>query len=304
MLSVQPEQARTLSAIVTHGTFDAAAAQLSVTPSAVSQRIRALEVAVGRPVLRRLRPVELTEAGQAVVRFARQLDLLSMDLADELDLNASPARPRLVVVINSDSLNTWALPGLAAVAGSVQLEVLREDQEHSLDLLRSGIAAAAITAAATPVPGCSSRRLGVMRYWPVCSREFVERWFPSGVTASTLPEAPVITYDRRDDLQDRYLDRYQLGPDGRSAPRHYIPAAQEFADAIRLGMGWGMLPDMQVGREVEQGTLQRLDSNGFVDVALHWQQWRHGAAALAKVATAISEAARVLRQEESSGVPS
>ena len=172
MIDIQPDQARTLAAIVAHGSFEAAAGHLLVTASAVSQRVRALEVAVGRPVLTRTRPVGLTPSGQAVVRFARQLDMLSADLAEELLPGTQSSSIRLTLVINSDSLHTWALPGLAAVAGKVQLEILREDQDYSLELLRSGAAAAAITTTAKAAPGCSSRRLGVMRYLPVCVPDF------------------------------------------------------------------------------------------------------------------------------------
>ena len=192
MLDISPEQARTLAAIVTHGSFDAAAAHLAVTPSAVSQRIRALEAAVGRPVLTRARPAGLTESGQAVVRFARQLELLSAGLAEELQPEEPHGRTRLTLVINSDSLHTWALAGLAAVAGRVQLEILREDQDYSLELLRSGAAAGAITTTAKAAPGCSSRRLGVMRYLPVCTPGFAARWFPDGATPEALAAAPVI----------------------------------------------------------------------------------------------------------------
>jgi LysR family transcriptional regulator (chromosome initiation inhibitor) len=259
----------------------------------VSQRIRALEVAVGRPVLRRTRPIELTESGQAVVRFARQLEMLAADLADELQPGNPQADTRLTLVINSDSLHTWALAGLAAVAGTVQLEILREDQDYSLELLRSGAAAAAITATAKPAPGCTSRRLGVMRYLPVCTPAFAETWFDGGATAESLANAPVIIFDRKDDLQDRYLRRFSrktLQP-----PRHYVPAAHEFGEAIRLGMGWGLLPEIEIGDDLEQRTLKTLAPKSFVDVPLHWQQWRYGSAVLDGVAAAIQDAARVLR---------
>lgn len=305
MIDIQPEQARTLAAIVTHGSFDAAAAHLSVTPSAISQRIRALETAVGRPVLTRGRPAGLTEAGQAVVRFARQLELLSADLAEELRPEEPAGRPRLTLVINSDSLHTWALAGLAAASDTVQLEILREDQEHSLDLLRAGAAAAAITATAAPVPGCSSRKLGTMRYLPVCAPGFARRWFASGVDAVSLASAPVIVYDRKDDLQDRWLRRVggaaaqaqesAQASEGAQAPRHYVPAAQEFGDAIRRGMGWGMMPEIELGDDLADGTLEPLAPGAHVDVALYWQQWRRGSAALTDIAGAIRAAARVLR---------
>ncbi|CAH0192271.1 putative HTH-type transcriptional regulator Rv1985c [Arthrobacter sp. Bi26] len=293
MMEISPEQARTLAAILTYGSFDAAAAHLSVTPSAVSQRVRALEAAVGRPVLTRARPPGLTESGEAVVRFARQLELLSADLAEELQPEQPRAGTRLTLVINSDSLHTWALAGLAAASENVQLEILREDQEHSLDLLRAGAAAAAITETAKPVPGCSSSKLGIMRYFPVCAPDFTRRWFGAGVSAATVAAAPVVVFDRRDDLQDRWLRRLSHAP--LQPPRHYVPAAQEFGDAIRWGMGWGMMPEIEIGEDLETGRLETLSPRAHVDVALYWQQWRRGSAALTDVADAVRAAARVLR---------
>ncbi|MEV5052898.1 ArgP/LysG family DNA-binding transcriptional regulator [Arthrobacter sp. LAR12-1-1.1] len=293
MMEISPEQARTLAAILTYGSFDAAAAHLSVTPSAVSQRVRALEAAVGRPVLTRARPPGLTESGEAVVRFARQLELLSADLAEELQPEQPRAGTRLTLVINSDSLHTWALAGLAAASDNVQLEILREDQEHSLDLLRAGAAAAAITETAKPVPGCSSSKLGIMRYFPVCAPDFTRRWFGAGVSAATVAAAPVVVFDRKDDLQDRWLRRLSHAP--LQPPRHYVPAAQEFGDAIRWGMGWGMMPEIEIGEDLETGRLETLSRRAHVDVALYWQQWRRGSAALTDVADAVRAAARVLR---------
>jgi LysR family transcriptional regulator, chromosome initiation inhibitor len=292
MVGVQPEQALTLAAIISEGTFDAAAQRLHLTPSAVSQRVRALEVAVGRPVLRRVRPVELTPAGEAVVRFGRQLELLSADLSDQLEPDAEGSAPRITLVVNSDSLHTWALPGLVAAAEQVQLTILREDQDHSLDLVRGGAAHGAVTATAAPVPGCTSRSLGVMRYRPVCTPAFAARWFPDGVTGGALAAAPVVVYDDKDDLQDRYLRRHRrraLHP-----PRHYVPAAHEFGRAVQLGLGWGMLPELQLA-QLEPGTLILMAPAAQLDVPLYWQQWRLTTAALDSVATAITHAAGALR---------
>ncbi|WP_434994929.1 LysR family transcriptional regulator ArgP [Arthrobacter sp. Ld5] len=288
MKRIDPDQAEALAAIIDQGSFDAAASVLSVSPSAVSQRIRALEVAVGRPVVTRTRPLRPTDAGQAVIRFARQFDLLAADLAAELD-SARHGR-RITIVVNGDSLHTWALPALARVADTLQLEILREDEEYSLELLRSGAASAAITSVASAVPGCSSQPLGIMRYVPVCSPGFRDAWFAAGATPDRLSRAPVVLFDRKDDLQDQYLrSRTGAAPD---PPRHYVPAAQEFADAVRLGMGWGLVSDLEL-RSDPQG-LVPLDPRGLVDVPLYWQQWRHGSAALAAVGEAVSRAAAEL----------
>jgi LysR family transcriptional regulator (chromosome initiation inhibitor) len=293
MMTVQPEQALTLLAIITEGTFDAAAQRLHLTPSAVSQRVRALELAVGRPVLQRVRPVELTPSGEAVVRFARQLELLSSDLSDQLEPESEGGAPRITLVVNGDSLHTWALPGLVATAEQVRLTILREDQDHSLDIVRRGTAHGAITANGTPVPGCTSRALGTMRYRPVCTPDFAAQWFPDGVTAKALGVAPVVVYDEKDDLQDRYLRRHRRGT--LDPPRHYVPATHEFGRAIQLGLGWGMLPDLQL-EQLESGSLTPLAPAAHLDVPLYWQQWRLTTIALDRVAAAIIEAARVLRQ--------
>ncbi|SDS60570.1 transcriptional regulator, LysR family [Friedmanniella luteola] len=293
MVTVQPEQASTLAAIAAEGTFDAAAQRLHLTPSAISQRVRALEVAVGRPVLRRVRPVELTPAGEAVVRFARQLELLSGDLSDQLEPEPAGSAPRITLVVNADSLHTWALPALAQVAEAVQLTILREDQDHSLDLVRAGTAHAAITATATPVPGCTSRPLGVMRYRPACTPAFAARWFPDGVTGAALAAAPVVVYDEKDDLQDRFLRRRRRTV--AHPPRHHVPATHEFGRAIQLGLGWGMLPELQLA-QLEPGTVVPLAPSAHLDVPLHWQQWRLSTGALDRVAAAISGAAEVLRR--------
>ncbi|GAB3536879.1 LysR family transcriptional regulator ArgP [Arthrobacter tecti] len=296
MKEIDPTQALALAAIIQEGSFDAAAAHLSITPSAVSQRIRALETGVGRPVLRRTRPVQPTETGEAIVRFARKLELLSADLSTELRETEDAQRQRIVIVINGDSLHTWALRALVPVVETLELEILREDQEHSLDLLRSGAAAAAITSVARPVQGCSSSPLGIMRYIPVCTEKFQQRWFSDGATVENLERAPVVVFDRKDDLQDQYLrnrTKQAITP-----PRHYVPAAQEFAEAIRLGMGWGLLAELELAHDPAAADLTALVPRGHVDVPLYWQQWRHGSKALEAVAAAIRADAAVLRPLE------
>jgi DNA-binding transcriptional LysR family regulator len=62
---------RVLSEIARRGSFSAAADALSLTQSAVSQHIAALEREVGMTLVERgMRPVELTEAGHALTRHA------------------------------------------------------------------------------------------------------------------------------------------------------------------------------------------------------------------------------------------
>ncbi|MCB7135535.1 ArgP/LysG family DNA-binding transcriptional regulator [Cellulosimicrobium marinum] len=305
MVDLPPDQLRTLDAIATTGTFDAAAQRLGVTPSAVSQRMRALESAVGQVLVRRGRPAELTPPGHVLVRHARHVLLQQADVLAELGLNAPargdapPARPDLpeiTLVVSGDALTTWALPALVEASAWAQLEVVREDEEHSIGLLRDGTAVAAVSSVGDAVPGCRATLLGSMRYRPVASPAFVARWFPDGPTPAALAVAPVLAFDRKDDLQERYLRerhrRDRAGGAPPDPPRHHVPASHEFLRAIEHGMGWGMLPDLQSETGVRAGRLVGFDDANAVDVPQHWQQWRLHSASLDRLAAAVARAAR------------
>src|SRR5690349_5479369 len=104
-MDVAPAQLAALLAIADHGTFEAAARHLHVTPSAVSQRIRALESEVGQVVVRRATPCVPTPAGEVLVRLARQTRLLHDEVRDAL-AHGHLGTVDLPVVVNADSLAT------------------------------------------------------------------------------------------------------------------------------------------------------------------------------------------------------
>ena len=280
-------QLRALDATVREGTLEAAARALHLTPSAVSQRLRALEVATGRVLLVRSKPVRLTDSGEAVLRLARQIDLSTADAVRELGSDDDGNRPpSLPIAVNADSLDTWVLPALAPLAAEFTFDLHREDQEHTSALLRAGTVMAAVTADAEPVAGCTSTRLGGMSYRPMATPAFAARWFPEGPTPAALAVAPVVVFDRKDELQHRYL-RLRAGTV--TPPAHYVPASADYVRAVGLGFGWGMVLDLQ--RDGAGAELVELDPDGDVEVVLHWQQWKLRSASLDRVRAAVLEAA-------------
>ncbi len=288
---LQIDQLRALAAAVATGTLDGAAASLGVTPSAVSQRLKALETAVGRVLLERSKPVRPTESGVVLLRLAREIDLLLGDAVNELDPERPDRRLELPIAVNADSMSTWFLPAVAALADRASFQLHREDQSASWELLRAGTVMAAITAASTPVQGCSVQFLGRMRYRPVATPAFRDSHFAPGFSAEAAAGAPLIVFDAKDDLQHEYLRRRWPG-EKVDPPIHRVPASADFADAVRLGFGWGMLPDLQCAGDVAAGRLVRLDDLRFVDVALYWQQWKLRSPLLDEVAAAVQAAAQ------------
>jgi LysR family transcriptional regulator (chromosome initiation inhibitor) len=267
MMKLQRDHLETLAAVVDTGTFDAAAQRLAVTPSAVSQRVKALEQELGRVLVVREKPIRATESGEPLVRLARQLALLEHEAGAELGLEGA-ASFAVPIAVNADSMATWLLPALARVCDErgITVDLHRDDQEHTAALLASGAVMAAVTSQQQPVPGCTSRPLGRMTYRPVATPEFAAHWFPNGADASSLALAPMVDFDRKDELQSRYL-RSIAG--AATPPRHYVPASADFAQAVLLGLGWGMLPDAQAAG----ARLIPLDADAALHVDLYWQQW-------------------------------
>ncbi|MEU3986065.1 LysR family transcriptional regulator ArgP [Streptomyces sp. NPDC026672] len=285
------DQVRTLLAVVDEGTFDAAAVALHVTPSAVSQRVKALEQRTGRVLLRRTKPVRPTESGEVLVRFARQLERLERDARGELGMSGAGEPTRVSIAVNADSLATWFLGALPRVPRASRLcfELRREDEDHTAALLREGLVMAAVTSSPDAVPGCSVRALGRMRYLPVATGEFAHRL--SGGLADALAGAPVVVFDRRDDFQDAFVRSLPGGRGGASALRHYVPTSEGFAEAVAAGLGWGMVPEVQALPLLRSGRLTRLLPDHWVDVPLYWQQWKLDSPALAALATAVTDTA-------------
>jgi LysR family transcriptional regulator (chromosome initiation inhibitor) len=292
------DQLRTLVAVVEAGTFEAAAAALHVTPSAVSQRIKALESAAGVVLVQRTKPVRPTEQGELLLRSARQLAHLADEALAALGgagpgaLHEAPesTRVRIPVVVNADSLATWLPPAIAELGrdGGVALSLRRDDETVTAELLRSGEVMAAVTSDPTPVQGCSVQRLGTMTYRAKAARRFVRRWFPDGPTPAALAVAPVLQYDAKDQHQNRLLA--QRAP-GATPPAHFIPDSVQFVAGVRAGIGWGMVPDLQDPR----GTLVTLDPDWSADVALYWQAWKLTSRTLDRVTAAVVRAAAHLR---------
>lgn len=304
MMRIPMDLAETVAAVIDEGTLDAAARRLRITPSAVSQRIKTLEEQLGRVLLVRSKPARLTEAGRAVVRMARQLALVEHDTL--ADLGSAEDGPAIIVplAVNADSLATWFLQPLARLAEQhpVTFDLHRDDQDFTASLLEAGTVMGAVTSRSTPVAGCRVSALGAMRYEAVATPTFARRWLPGSGSLADLAEAPVIDFDRRDDLQTRWLAA--RGVDPALAPRHRVPASDDFATAVRLGMGWGLLPRFQTDNDLAAGSLVLLGGPP-IEVALFWQQWNLQSPLLDAIAEAIvAEGRRVLRPEAADRVAS
>lgn len=286
-MQLDPAQLAALTAILRFGSFDAAAHALAVTPSAISQRLKALEEKVGATLVLRAQPCTATPLGARLAKHAQDVALLEAQALGRSH-SEKQAQPLLTLAVPADSLATWLIPALAAVDGLL-FDLRIDDQDNTEEWLRSGSVSAAVTAKAQAAPGCDVYALGQHRYIATASPAFMQRYFPAGVTAKTLATAPILTFSPKDQLQNRWITENfneTLRP-----PSHLLPSTHGFVDAALSGLGWGMNPQTLVDMHITSGHLIPLIKNKPFDVPLYWQVARVMAPALAPLTKRIVQMA-------------
>ncbi|MBS7663763.1 LysR family transcriptional regulator ArgP [Pseudomonas lalucatii] len=279
-----------LAAVVEQAGFERAAQVLGLSQSAVSQRIKLLEARVGQPVLVRATPPTPTEIGRRLLNHVQQVRLLERDLQGQVPaLDEGGLPERLRIALNADSLATWwggAVSEFCAEQG-VLLDLVVEDQDVGLKRMRAGEVAACVCAAERPVAGARSLALGAMRYRALASPGFLARHFPDGVEAQRLARVPAIVFGPDDLLQHRYLAG--LGVEG-SFVHHLCPSSEGFVRLACAGFGWGLVPELQVERELAGGALVEILPGRPLDVPLYWHHWRNGGELLATLTRHLQRA--------------
>jgi LysR family transcriptional regulator, chromosome initiation inhibitor len=285
-------KAEALLAVISTGSFELAAQSLHLTPSAISQRVSALEAELGTPLLIRSKPCRPTTMGQQVARFLHRSRLLEAELMTELQ----PQENQFITVgiaVNHDTLATWLLPALAdfLIGEQILLDVMLDDQNHTFKLLTQGLALAGVSTVAEPMRSCQVMALGRMRYRMLASPAFVQRWFPNGLQREAARRAPLLVFDRKDSLQADFLAQH-LGLPPDSYPMHFLPAADAFFKAICMGLGYGLIPEQQYGSKIESGELIDLAPQQPTEVALYWHTWKVQSPKLERLSARLLAASR------------
>lgn len=295
-MSLEHAHLAALVAVVREGSFEAAARALHVTPSAISQRIKLLEDQLGAVTVQR-GSCEPTTAGEALYRHGLQLELLERDLLRRLtpgtQRSKGPTAP-IGIAANADSLATWLVPGLSAFVERTGLcvDIVVDDQDHTASLLRSGRVLGAVTAESRAVQGCRVEALGRMRYRATATPAFIKRWFKDGFTAEAVRQAPLLLFNRKDLLQERFI-RSMLNESVRELHTHFLPSPHAFLEACLAGHGWGLNPELLVASHLKARRMRDVVPRAHLDVPLYWQQWALDSPTLTELQNSLRAQAKV-----------
>lgn len=278
-----------LAAVVEQAGFERAAQVLGLSQSAVSQRIKLLEARIGQPVLIRATPPTPTDIGRRLLNHVQQVRLLERDLQSQVPALDEEGMPeRLRIALNADSLATWwaqAVGGFCA-EHHLLLDLVVEDQDVGLKRMRAGEVAACLCGSERPVAGARSQLLGAMRYRALASPAFIARHFPHGLTPERLVRSAALVFGPDDYLQHRFLAL--LGVEG-VFEHHLCPSSEGFIRMIEAGLGWGLVPDLQVREQLQEGRLLELVPGRCIDVPLYWHHWRNGGQLLTRLTEHLTQ---------------
>ncbi len=298
MSTFDPDALECLAAIVEEGGFERAAQRLSITQSAVSQRLRALEAQVGTVLIVRSRPLKPTPAGQLLLKHTKQLRLLRADLERDLkelapsSTGGAREEERISIAINADSIATWALPALSELARQgLPMEVIADDQDFTQEWLREGQVLGCVTTLKQALRGCKVVALGAMDYVCVAAPAYAQAHAPKGLTPHNFPELPFVAFNRKDDGSVEFVAK-AFGLKRVTLSRLFVPSSEGQVRAVLAGWGASVLPELLVRGLLEQGQLVDLAPGQALPIQLYWHCWNLESEVLDALSAALTGAAR------------
>ena len=272
-----------LAMVVQESGFEKAAGRLHITQSAISQRIKQLEEHVGQVLLVRTNPPRATGAGQRLIKHFVQVKRLEDDLLDTLPPAEGRTPAVMAIGINDDSLDTWFIDAVEAFLRetSIFLDLRPDDQDQTHRMLKRGEVIGCVSAKQQAMQGCRVDYLGRMDYRMLATPRFLDTWFARGLTPEAVRKAPLLVYNRKDELHLRFFEQAAV----EFSPQlmvHYIPSPEKFIDVIQRGLAYGMLPDQQSQAMLENGQLVELLPGCAIGCKLYWHCWNLKSALLEK----------------------
>ena len=286
-----------LAAIVEEGGFERAALRLSITQSAVSQRLRSLEVQVGTVLIVRSRPLKPTSAGRLLLKHALQMRLLRADLERDLkDLAPGAAgtagdEERISIAVNADSIATWAVPALSRLARQgLGLEIITDDQDFTIEWLREGRVLGCVTTVKQALRSCRLVPLGAMRYVAVAQADYAAAHCPQGLSPHNFRALPFVAFNRKDDLQCEFVGRV-LKLQQVALRQLYVPSSEGQVHAVLDGWGVSVVPELLVREHLRDGRLVDIAPGHALPVELYWHCWNLDSVVLDALSSALTSAA-------------
>ena len=251
---------RVLAACTRHGNFSRAALELSITPAAVSQRIRTLEAELGVKLFSRHGPT-LTATDRALALGQRVEQALSL-MRTAVNDCCRVKRP-LRVTCAPTFASRWLVPRLATYHTIPGADAIVLDNTQAM--LPTGSFDVAIRSGVGPWRNCNSAMLVRERRTPM----FSPKWATRRLTAKKLLEIPLIP-------DPGWSEWFKLAGLPNAKPKFVATRYSNYeleAQAATQGIGAALLSPILFADLIAQGVLTAPFSMALEGLGGYWMLW-------------------------------
>lgn len=255
---------------VKQGTVHGAAAELRLTQTAVTQRIRALEKELATTLfLRSRKGMKLTHEGEALFRYCQDASDLEGEALSQIQKSGSE-RSVFVNLAGPTSVMTARIADLCIALyekwPQLQLNFVITDSTNRIHMVRTGEAALAIVPPEQVPNEMDSKMLRPDKYVLVAS----SKWKGRRLT-DVLESERLIDFDESDPTSLNYLKKFGLISQLKR-PRLFANNNEVIINLFRRGVGFGTLTQEIAKPHLDAGHLITLNGGSAMDdpLALAW----------------------------------
>lgn len=260
---------RAFEAAARHGSMRDAAAELFVTPGAVSQQVRALETYLAVALFERSpRAIRLTATGQefhaAVSRHLRGIAQAAEQIA--------PGEQRIAVTVAPDFAARWLMPRLRRFAVLNPKVEVRVDASFAYADFDRDPFDLGIRTAAEPPPRLNAALLLAQTMRPFCSPDYYRRVFRRRAKADAWTHARLLHENRPYDMWAPWFAMRKLAEPNAEVGLYFSHGTLAIIAAIE-GEGVTLQPPEYVDREVASGALVAADAATLISGFNYYLVW-------------------------------
>jgi LysR family transcriptional regulator (chromosome initiation inhibitor) len=221
------------------GTVVAAAAELGITQTGVTQRLRSLENTLGVTLFLRSRSgMKKTPQAQELYHYCQ--NVLRLEAQTLPQLKDAQSNIEISIVGPTSLMRARIVPGLNKFLknhSQLSLRLEFDDFEDRVQKLKSGKADFAFLRAADVPNELEGKPMTADRFVLVGPKSWKNRSLED-----IIKKERIIDFDPRDDMTFRYLKKFHLYKNTRS-DRHYVNNIESLIELIEGGHGYGVLEE-------------------------------------------------------------
>lgn len=252
-MTLQSPQLEAFMAVVKNKTVHAAADTISLTQTAVTQRIRVLEHQLKTTLfIRSRRGMQLTPEGEALLRYCEATSELEGEAMAQISGEHGEASVNITLTGPTTLIRSRLIPQCLPVMHQYRNLLMTfdvDDSEHRVNKLRTGEAQLAIVREELVAREMDSKRLAVEEYILVCSKAWRDRRLQA-----IIDQERMVDFDEEDTMTFTYLKAYNLRHQ-KNQDRYFVNDTESMLKMIINGVGYGVLTKELCAPYVESGDL-------------------------------------------------